>query len=154
MQTIHASSDFDLAKFHLDRFWHEIFWRRENEQKITVWTIGLFGALLALVYGRVTTLELLQKIVLSCFPAMLGFVACWYLHKNWVKGSEIARIIVQLNKAIGAWDKGILLQDSPLYPQKWENWGQESFTKDHVSFFYFLSVLGSAVFTVVGICLK
>lgn len=154
MPKIQDTSEFELVKLHLDRFWHEIFWRRENEQKITVWTLGLFGALLALVYGQVTTLDLPQKIVLSCFPIMLGSIAAWYLHQNWVKDREIARIIVRLNESIGAWEENLLVHGDSLYPEKWKTWGQGTFAQDKVSLFYFLFVLGSSVLTIIGIMLK
>ena len=49
------------ARQRLDRLWHEVLWRRDNEQKITVWAIAPFGALLAIGYGRTTGLESPQK---------------------------------------------------------------------------------------------
>jgi hypothetical protein len=155
MPTIQASSNFELAKLHLDRFWHEIFWRRDNEQKITVWTVGLYGALLALVYGQNTSLDILQKVILSCFPVMLGTIAAWYLYKNWKKGKEIAQIIVRLNEALGAWDVGVLTQgEKPLYPSAWRTWGQAKFKQDKVSLYYFRFILFATALTVIGIFVK
>ena len=49
MPDIDPKDNFEVAKMHLDRFWHEIFWRRETEQKIAVWSVGLFAAVLALI---------------------------------------------------------------------------------------------------------
>jgi len=50
MPEIEPQSEFDVVKLHLDRLWEEVSWRRENEQKITIGSIGFFGVLLTIVY--------------------------------------------------------------------------------------------------------
>jgi uncharacterized membrane protein len=80
---------FEVAKLHPDRFWHEIFRRRESEQKITVWTVGLFAAVLALVYGRIECLEWNQKLLLILLLAALGILSCVYLYRNARKNSDL-----------------------------------------------------------------
>lgn len=151
MPKIQVENEFELAKFHLERFWKEIFWRRENEQKITVWSLGLFGVLIALVYGKNTGLELLQKLLLSSFPLMLGFIGCWYLHQNWKKAQQIARIIVSLNDSLGAWEKKLIVNSGTLYPEKWKTWGKKRFRDDKVSFCYTCFVAISAFLTILAI---
>jgi len=141
----------DLAKQHLDRLWREVFWRRENEQKISVWSVGLFGALLAVVYGREHEFDCVQKTILSLFPVILGFTSAWYLHKNWSKCRTLACIIVELNKALGAWEEGYLIPHTILYPEDWQNWGKESFIKDKVSVSYLLLVIVASLLTAAGI---
>ena len=158
------SDKFDLAKLHLDRFWQEIFWRRENEQKITVWTIGLFAAVLALVYGSERDLELNQKIVLCCLPLILGILAAWYLFQNWRKDKEVARLIVRLNQALGAWEENYPIYGEKLYPNAWKKWGIDTnltfgarlraFGKDYISLFYFFSVILAMGLCVAGILIK
>ncbi len=114
---------FEEAKLHLDRFWEEIFWRRENEQKIAVWSIGLFTALLTFVYGADVKLEFPQGIIISVLTSILGLLSAWYLYQNWRKDKEIAYLIVKLNEALGAWENGYFISGVPLYPEKWKNWG-------------------------------
>ena len=151
MPTIKAPTKFELAKLHLDRFWYEIFWRRENEQKITVWTVGLFGALLTLVYGRTTPLANVQKGIISAFPLMLGSIAFRYLRQNSKKNKEIARQIVRLNEALGAWENNYLVNGSSLYPEKWKQWGNGEYSQSKVSFLYYIIVIGSTLLTTLGI---
>lgn len=123
MPHIGHDDKFELAKMHLDRFWHEIFWRRKSEQKITVWTVGLFAAVLALVYGRIECLGSNQKLLLIILIAALGFLSCIYLYRNARKNSEVGFLIVQLNEAMGAWEEDYLIPKAVLYPPEWKNWG-------------------------------
>lgn len=155
---------FEAAKIQLDRFWHEIFWRRENEQKIIVWSVGFFAAILALVYGSESDLKLVQKLILTSLPVILGLLSSWYLFQNWRKDKEIAHLIVKLNEALGAWEPGYFVPDQPLYPEKWRQWGHDpslnkwqfftKFRRDKVSFGYFCLVIASTVICVLGILAK
>lgn len=153
MPRIKTDNEFELAKYHLERFWKEIFWRRENEQKITVWSVGLFGALLVLVYGKTPSLEFWQKLLLSCFPLILGIIGSWYLFRNWKKVQDIARIIVKLNSCLGAWEVNFLVEDGTLYPEGWKTWGMGKFSEDKVSIGYACFVAISALLTILGIWL-
>lgn len=164
MPYINGPPKIEIAKLHLDRFWQEIFWRRENEQKVTVWSVGLFAATLALVYGAETPLTCGQRLVLSLLPLILGFFASWYLFQNWRKDKEIAFLIVRLNEALGAWEPGYLAPGEPLYPEKWRTWGidpsqprgsfRHRFFRDRVSLLYFCLVIVATLLCCAGIWLK
>jgi hypothetical protein len=154
MPKIVAPNDFEAAKLHLDRFWHEIFWRRENEQKVTVWSIGVFWGVLTLTYGVNFDLTCVQKLILASFPLLLGVVACWYLHENWRKNKEIARLIVKLNESLGAWEPNYLVSNGTLYPEKWKYWGRDHFRKDKVSRTYLLCVILAGVLSFIGTMLR
>jgi hypothetical protein len=123
MPQINDHDKNEVAKMHLDRFWHEIFWRRESEQKITVWSVGFFAAVLVLVYGKTECMEWQQKLLLVLLIAILGLLSCIYLYRNARKNSELGFLIVRLNEAMGAWEKGYLIPDTELYPVKWKEWG-------------------------------
>lgn len=164
MPHINHENKFEVAKMHLDRFWHEIFWRRENEQKIAVWSVGLFAAVLALVYGHTGDIEFNQKVLLALLPALLGVLSSWYLFQNWRKDKEIAYLIVQLNEALGAWEEDYLIPGSALYPIKWKEWGIDpatlknqwfgKFVTDKVSLSYFFFTLCSSFVCIIGILTK
>ena len=149
---------------HLDRFWNEIHWRIESEQKITVWSVGLFEAVLALVYGKIECLEWCQKLLLISLLACLGLLSCVYLYRNARKNSEIGYLIVQLNKALGAWEEDYLIPKAVLYPPKWKNWGIDptaswkewfrKFITFSISLLYICFVLFACIVCIMGIIIK
>ena len=152
MPKIPAPNDFEAAKLHLDRFWTEVFWRRENEQKVTIWSVGFFGFLLTLTYGASIDLCFLQKLALAAFPCLLGAGTSWYLRENRRKSRDIARLIVKLNDSLGAWEPGYLIADDALYPERWKRWGVAGSSK--VSFAYQILVMAAALLSSAGIMLK
>lgn len=154
MPKIKIDNEFDVVKLHLERLWKEVFWRRENEQKITVWCIGLFGILLTLVYNSDFPNDNCHKILISIFPLLLGIVGSIYLYINWKKTVDIARIIVKINEGIGCWENNYLVDEGTLFPKKWKNWGQDCFKQDKVSFMYFVILIFSALVTIIGIILR
>lgn len=156
MPSITKKESIEVAKLHLDRLWQEIFWRRETEQKVCVWTIGSFAAVLALAYGRDKGLTFEQKWLFSALPLVLGPLSAWYLLLNAKKNKAIARVIVKLNSSLGAWEKGHLIDDKEdsLFPDSWSNWGKLTLKDERVSFFYILLVLLTSVYALVGLFLR
>lgn len=163
MPYIDQKNQFEAAKMHLDRFWHEIFWRRESEQKITVWSVGFFAAVLAIVYGRTESLECTHKWLLILLLAVLGVLSCIYLFKNARKNSELGYLVVQLNDAMGAWEEGYFIPNDRLYLVEWKKWGinpeasskewLKKLLKSSISLFYICFVFLACIVCIVGIAI-
>ena len=85
MPFIHDPVKFEAARLQLERFWREIFWRRQIEKKITFWTIGFFGVTLVLVFTKAVDLHFPRNCIIAFFPAAIGYCACSYLRVNWRK---------------------------------------------------------------------
>lgn len=116
------SIDLEVVKLHLDRLWHEVFWRRENEQKVMLWTFGLVGVLVSFIYGSQRSLEPSHRCVLMVLLGLVGAAAIFYLYQNFRKVKALARVIVRINQKLGAWQKNE--GEESLYEETWERWGR------------------------------
>jgi hypothetical protein len=154
MPEIEPQSEFDVVKLHLDRLWEEVSWRRENEQKITTGSIGFFGVLLTIVYSSNLDIKWYQGLVITPFPLVLGIFVGWYLWQNAEKRKAVSRVIVKLNKSLGAWEPGYLITGESLYPEKWKAWGSVPFRKSKVSSRYLWFVSIAALLSSIGIGMR
>lgn len=141
-----STEKIEVAKTFLTILWAEVHWRRETEQKVVTWTIGLFAAIVALIYTKDSTVSGGPRVFLALVILALGILACRYLIKNWRKGKEVSGVIVKLNASLGAWEDGYLCQDGTLFPDSWRNWGNDApIHRSHISGLYCLLVLVAAI---------
>lgn len=118
-----STEKLEVAKTFLTILWTEVHWRRETEQKVVTWTVGIFAAIVALIYTKDSTVSTGPRIFLSLAVLALVILTCGYLIKNWRKGKEVSGVIVKLNASLGAWEDGYLCQEGMLFPDSWRNWG-------------------------------
>ena len=114
----------ETLRISLGTLWEELKFHRGTTYQIslsvnTLLTVGLGG----IVVIR-TNFQLWDRVGISAVILALAIFAIRSLRTSYERYAEVARVVVQLEKALGHWDKGRFLPDQTTYPPHWREWGQ------------------------------
>ncbi len=139
-------------KLHLEKFWEEVYWRRNREKQMVIWVVSLVGVLLSLCYGLEKPPEDPQKLTLMVLLLLVGLGAAYHVVENYWKVNNIAKSIVRINSRLGAWQP--YDDEGPLYPEAWKQWGQKTLVEDRITLLFVVCILVMAVLGAIGIWLR
>ena len=95
---------------------------REKSLQFTMWILGLAVALVWILVSG-TYLICFQKLVLTALVVILGFSAISFLRSLESGAAKNHKVMIELEKALGCYDKGTYLASEALLP--------ESFKRDY-----------------------
>ena len=120
---------------------------RDRSLKFAIWILG-FGIALIWILLSGLSLGLVQKIILTIFVVIVGFLTGIFL-KSIDKGFVNNRkVMIRIEEALGCYENGVYVENGPLFPNEYKDLSKKN-TVHFTSIYNWLVVMGLVIISVI-----
>lgn len=120
---------------------------RDRSLKFAIWILG-FGIALIWILLSGLSLGLVQKIILTVFVVIVGFLTGIFL-KSIDKGFVNNRkVMIRIEEALGCYENGVYVENGPLFPNEYKDLSKKK-TAHFTSIYNWLVVMGLVIISVI-----
>jgi hypothetical protein len=113
----------EILRISLETLWEELKFHRGTTHQISLSVNTLLTVSLGGIVAIRSNFGLWDRLGISVVIIALALFAIRSLQTSYERYAEVARVVVQLEQALGHWDKGRFLPDQTTYPSHWREWG-------------------------------
>ena len=144
---INEDNKIDILRDLLKERYEASHKMRDRSLKFAIWVLG-FGIALIWILLSGLSLGLVQKIILTIFVVIVGFLTGIFL-KSIDKGFVNNRkVMIRIEEALGCYENGVYVENGPLFPNEYKDLSKKN-TAHFTSIYYWLVVMGLVLISVI-----